>query len=295
MGKNSPKDSKKPYEMVKHVYYSSFATLLAHPARVFLNRASLYQWPLQTIIASYPYLLKGLSYNLVRGTLATGSQSAAKHVVQERMGLLSGMVAASLCGTAVATWVETPFLRKTLLQEVQGTSLWRVNKTLSSLYFLREAGFSFAVLAKNDLSPSAQYAALFGGAWVTAVAHKFAALEAIRDTLPREITAPDFRHGVVTTIRNMAMGDIYSHSVFQVPFKNPKHLLAMISNLMHVSCGANMYLFRLLYLVTFREAYFLASQTEPNLISHSAVFFRKTLVFTPQKVENDAYSPPDCI
>lgn len=259
------KNKKEPTDLLKHVGYSAIATLISHPARVCLNRASMYLWPHTTIRYSYPYLFRGLGLNFFRGTFATGSQSYAKEVVHERTGLLSaGIGAAAFCGAVVATGIETPFIRTTMIQGQPSApfSLWRFSPTLSSLYFLREGGFSFAVLAKKDLSVTAQYGVLFFAAWVTAITHKFAALEANRDRLPQGMTIPNFKEGIAYTMKSMAHGNVYTHPVFQVPFKNPASNLAKFGNLMHVSCGVNMYVFRLLYLAIFREVYQLAAEND---------------------------------
>jgi hypothetical protein len=260
------KNKNEPTELLNHVGYSAIATLVAHPSRVCLNRASTYQWPHTTIRYSFPYLFRGIGLNFFRGSLATGSQSYAKEVVQERTGILSaGIGAAAFCGTVIATGIETPFIRKTMIQGQAGTSfsLMRFSPTLSSLYFCREAGFSLAVLSKNDLSINAQYGVLLVGAWITAVTHKFVALEATRDQLPQGMRVPHFKDGLFTTIKSMAHGNVYTHPGFQAPFKNPASNLAKIGNLMHVSCGINMYVFRLLYLAIFREAYQLSAEYVP--------------------------------
>lgn len=254
-----------PKNLLFHVACSAAASLASHPNRVWLNRASLYQSPLATIFESKPYLLKGIFFNLLRGSMMTGTQSFIKNTTQEKWGLFASIIAAAGCGSLVATMVETPFIRKTMTLNTPGTHypLWRFSPTLTSLYFAREAGFSLAVLTKNDVSPVAQYSLLFSSGWLTAVAHKFVALEATRDSLPKGVTIPDFREGIFSSVKAMARGGVYTHPVFEVPYKNPVTLPAMMRNLMHVSCGANMYLFRLLYLVVFKEAYHMATQVLP--------------------------------
>lgn len=269
------KNKNESTELLNHVGYSAIATLTAHPSRVCLNRASMYLWPHTTLRYSFPYLFRGIGLNFFRGSLATGSQSYVKEVVQERTGLLGpAIVAAAFSGAVVATGIETPFIRKTMIQGQAGTSfsLMRFSPTLSSLYFCREAGFSLAVLSKNDLSINAQHGVLLVGAWITAVTHKFIAIEATRDKLPQGITVPNFRDGCVSTIKSMAYGNVYTHPAFQAPFKNPVSNLAKIGNLMHVSCGINMYVFRLLYLAIFREAYQLSAEHVPSMKAKMGCF-----------------------
>lgn len=258
-------EEKKPVNLLFHIACSAVATLTAHPSRVWLNRASLYQSPITTILESKPYLLKGVFFNLMRGSVMTGSQSYVKTIAQEKWGLVASIVASGSCGAIVASLVETPFIRKTMTQNTPGThySLSRFSPTLTSLYFLRETGFSLAVLTSNDLSRAAQNSLLLISAWATAVIHKFVALEATRDNLPKGMTVPDFREGIFSSIKSMARGNVYTHPVFEVPCKNPVTKFALMRNLMHVSCGANMYLFRLLYLVVFKEAYHLATKAIP--------------------------------
>lgn len=266
--KNENKTTANTNSLIPHVGYSAMATLLAHPVRVCLNRASLFNQvslnPFPNMIATVkdalPYLPKGILINLIRGSMATGSQSYAKQHAQAWGGLGAGILAASVTGTIVASFVETPFVRRTMGQGGD-IPLWRFSMATSSMYFLREIGFSLAVLAKNDLSPVSQQAVLMGATYFTAAAHKLAALDATRDMLPHGVSVPNLREGIIYTIRSMANGNVYTHPAFKVPFPNPSSWIAKTGNFLHVSCGANMFVFRLAYLVAFREAYHLAKES----------------------------------
>lgn len=297
--RDSQQETPKPNSMVPHVGYSAVATLIAHPVRVCLNRASMFNQvslnPFPNIIATLqdarPYLPKGILINLIRGSMATGTQSYAKQHVQAWGGLSAGILAAALTGTAVASFVETPFVRRTMGQSGE-LPLWRFSTSLSSMYFLREIGFSFAVLAKNDLSPVSQQAVLIGATYFTAAAHKMAALDATRDMLPHGVTVPNLREGVFYTIRSMANGDIYTHPAFKVPFANPANWLRKTGNFLHVSCGANMFVFRLAYLMAFREAYHLAREITSVTNGWGGFFRRNQPASTASRVEvSDRVTP----
>lgn len=263
-----------PVNFLHHVMNSAMATAASQPARVLLNRAKLYSNPFATMTGSYPYFLTGLGINVLRGSLATGMQSWAKHKVQEQYGLMPAIMAASLCGAGVATFVETPYIRMTTMEHLPGAkySLWRFSPALSSCYYLREVGFTLAVLAKKDLSPAGQWGALLVSAWVTATLHKMAVMGAIGDSMERHGSLPKYSDGMFTTIRNIATGGTYTHPEFAVPFKNPVSFLAKVGNLMHVSCGVNMFVFRLLYLATFGQAYSYATETSPSLLKRMSFF-----------------------
>ena len=256
---------KKSDNLLFHVTCSGLSTLTSHVPRVWLNWASKCQSPLETIVKSKPYLLNGVFINLIRGSSMTGGQSWVKTLTQEKFGFYASIASAAMCGSILASLFETPYIRTTMIENRPGVSysLWRFSPTLTSLYFKREAGFSLAVLTKDDLPPAAQYGSLLAGAWFTATIHKFAALEAIRDTLPKGTTIPDFREGICSTVKSMARGGVYTHPVFKVPCENPDTYFALMRNLLHVSCGANMYLFRLIYLAVFKLAYDTSTKVIP--------------------------------
>lgn len=277
----------KTTELQHNVISSGLTTVLVHPFRVFLNQASKYQWPHTTVINGTPFLFKGIGINFARGSVATGLQSQTKNIVQHKWGLLSGVTAAACCGAVVATCMETPLIRKTM---ALNAPLWRLNPTLFSLYLIREWGFSLTVLAKQDLSPWAQTGTLYSMAWVTAAVHKLVVIEASRD-LQKHVTAPDFRQGIGFTIMSMARGGVYTHPAFQAPFKNPANIPAMIGNLLHVSCGVNMYVFRLLYLAAFGEVLQRTSENLPSITNSIVGFFNKPKPIIPLKKEQDKEPP----
>lgn len=256
---------KKPDNLLFHVTCSGWSALVSHGPRVWLNQASKYQSPKQTIVESWPYLANGIFLNVLRGAIMTGVQSYVKTLTQDKFGFYGSVFWAAASASMAASVFETPFIRKTMIPKVPEVSysLWRFSPTLTSLYFKREAGFTVAVLTKDDLPPAAQFGTLLVGAWFTATMHKFAALEAVRDTLPKDVTIPDFREGLGFTVKSMARGGVYTHPVFKVPHKNPETYFALMRNLLHVSCGANMYLFRLIYLAVFKLAYDMSTRVVP--------------------------------
>lgn len=272
----TPSIEKKPDSAWSHICRSFMATLVAQPVRACLNRASMYrdykfyEAPFVTIADSRPYLWKGLLINLLRGSLATGSQSYVKHWAQDWGGFYLSVAAAAVSGATVASFVETPYIRKTL--GVKGHPLFYFNPSLSAMYLFREFGFTLTVLAKNDMSPVQQNAVLLTSTWLTAIAHKFASIYSIRDTLPKDLTIPEFRQGFRYTIASMARGDVYTHPAFQVPIKNPVNLKGLAHNLLSVTCGANMFIFRLAYLVVFREVYNLVKDAEPGVFKWMGLF-----------------------
>jgi hypothetical protein len=193
--------------------------------------------------------------------------------------MFAGIMASATSGTFTATFVETPFMRKTMLEpgeQASIRSLFRFSVPLSSLYFLREVGFTVAVLGSKDMSPNAQYGALLGATWATAAIHKMASLEAIRDKLPKDKTIPDFSKGISYVIRSMARGDIYTHPAFKVPFPMAANKWALGANFLHASCGINMFIFRLAYLATFKQAYLFAENMGSS-VSRNGLFANKQL------------------
>ncbi len=279
----APVEEKIPESPWSHIRCSFMATLVCQPIRACLNRASMYrdykfyEAPFVTIADSRPYLWAGLPLNLLRGSLATGSQSYMKHWAQSWGGFYWSVSAAAVSGATVATFVETHYIRKTL--GVSGP-LFLFSPSLSAMYLLREIGFTLTVLSKKDMSPLQQNAVLLTSTWVTAIAHKFASIYATRDTLPKEVTIPEFRQGVRYTINAMARGDVYTHPAFQVPIKNPSNLKDLARNLMSVTCGANMFIFRLTYLLVFREVYNLVKESETSVFKWMGLFPDKKTIPT---------------
>lgn len=258
-----------------HLACSFVGTVFGQVPRVLLGRSYMYANPWACVMGSYPYFLNGLGINMIRGTSATGFQSWTKSTVQEQYGLTPSLVAASFGGAMIATGLETYFIRKTNLDDLLRASLpaMRFSPALTSLYFAREVGFTTAVLAKKDLSPTGQKAAILCGAYFTGSMHRLAAFEATRDSLKQGITGPDLREGLVTTVRKMTFGG-YTHAGFQVPVPNPVTRSAMIRNFLSVSCGANTFVFRLLYLAVFNEGYSFAEERLPSIKSGYGFFAR---------------------
>lgn len=292
---SSPSDQTS-FNPVEHSARTTLSILATHIPRVLQNRASTELWPAPTFFNSIPHMHKGLGLNFLRGTVAFGTQSWLKDMVQNkthhlghRLSTTVSIAAAGACGAAVATVFETLFLRKTILagQPNNHYTLWRFTPTLTSMYFAREMGFILIILGKNDMTPIEQNMALFTGAWFTGMCHRMASLEAIKDTLKPSITIPDFRQGVFSTIANMAKGGVYSHPTFDVPFKNPARFSTMTINFLQVSCGLNMYLYRLMYLWSLRLINDELKKMEPvKMITSSIGFFSK-----PQTLKQEPDEP----
>lgn len=237
---------------------SAFAAGFAHPARVLLNRASLFPTVKETFVKSIPYLLSGLPINVLRGGSAIGLQDYVNDLVKQSSGHLSstmrsmlGITATSGAGTIVAATLETCLIRKTNIDKASlgvKPKLWRITPSLPAFYFAREVGFTVIVFNSDNLPSYQKYPIQLGGACYTGMMHKFASLEAVRDLLPREITIPHFaKDGFAQTISAIAHGK-YTHPSMQVKYKNPDNLAKKTYNFFQAACGMRMFVFRCGYL-----------------------------------------------
>lgn len=242
----------------KQIGIASGATFFMHPVRVALNRASFHSSPLATVRDAYGYLFKGAGFNIIRGGLSNGllsfaNDSTRSYFGDSAFGKFAGLIAASIAGTGVAAFVETPFMRKNAASHLNFSSLYKFNTPITGYFFLRELGFSGAVLISKDLSTTAHYSILLTAAWLTAACHKLVMIEATKDLAKNTFTVPDYSKGVGQVIRNLANG-AYTHPTLHVPIIKPTTLLQRSANVLYASCGPNMFFFRLLYLKGFTEA-----------------------------------------
>lgn len=273
------------FSFVRDILYPGGSTLLTHPFRVALNLSPSYTSWRTTVLHTWPRLFNGMAVNVLRGTCSSGSQFYVKRFTQEYAGFSAGILAASMSGTAVASFVETRLIRKNNLSPhlIGQPSLWRFNTPLTLLYLTREFGFTMGVLTKKDLSPGAQNVTLALSAAFTASIHKLAVSEATRDFLPKGVTVPDFRDGVGFTLRAIAQGNHYTHPSFQVKYPHPDTAAKQVINFMGAACGWNVFRFRLLYLLTFREAY----DHMPMLVEKAQGHFRLFIRDIKAPVQNN--------
>jgi hypothetical protein len=214
--------------------------------------------------------------------MATGSQAFSKQETEEffrkrenlkSFGFVAGVGASTIAGAVIGSIFETAFIRKDLAKGAL-ISLMRYNCPLFTMYLIREAGFSLSVVASSEMPRSKQNMILVGMTPFIAWAQKAIVTESGRDLLPAGKTVPNFEEGVFSTFRSMARGDKYTHEAYQVLFKNTTNPLKLMANFMHVACGANMLLWRWIYLVTFREILQCAAAAKPSL-SEGFGFFSK--------------------
>lgn len=240
-----------------HIGTAAAATLGVHPIRVGLNLASLNPSLFETAKQVPSCLIKGLSFNLVRGALNTGLQSHANLTMQQQVtnnvaGLFSGLIAATLTGTVVSAITELPFMRKNAGARGLSLSLFKCNRSIGQFFMLREFGFSSAVLISKDFTPSAHYSILFMAAWLTAACHKLAMLEATKNYKAEGYTIPDYSKGMKQAMVQISKGR-YTHPALRVPHANPATFFQHSVNLLQATCGPNMFFWRLAYLKMFAE------------------------------------------
>lgn len=266
-------------------------TIASHLPRVWLNRSIYHRNPLNVLLDSAKYWHTGILLNLTRGfsvfTLQALSKNAVNHYYSPTSptGHFASLLAPATMGTLVATMVETIFIRKTTRQSgialPAHIPLTRFSAPLSSCYFMREMGFSLAVLGSKDLPSTLYYPAFVGTAFLTSIFHRYATLEATADMSTGN---PDFkRDGVFTTIRNIARGGVYTNETLRVPITNPVTNLDYTRNFLTVSCSPTTFLFRLIHLSIFTGAYQYGLKSAPELK-------RKFLLF--QEPVNKTPPPP---
>lgn len=266
--KSSDRPSQSSLSLTKHVEMAGLATLILHPVRVALNFASYNPSIFATVNAVYRYMLqadanvlRATSYNILRGAMNTGFQAHANHVAQDSvqqdwLRKPAGLVAATLTGTVVASFVEVPFMRQNaadpLSAKLPFSSLFKFNVPIQSFFVAREFGFTGAVLISKDLPAAAHYSILLTAAWLTASCHKLVMIEATKDLASKQYTYPDYSKGMRHTFFQLSQG-AYTHPALRVPISNPATMLQRTANVLYATCGPNMFFWRLVYLKSFSE------------------------------------------
>jgi len=246
-----------------HIAAAGGATVFMHPIRVGLNRAAYHNGPLNTFHLSalstlkdtWTYLFKGCTFNIIRGSMSSGlqayaNQEARDYYGENLFGKLAGLITASVVGTAIASFFETPFMRRNAGADLKLSALFRLNKPITAFFFAREVGFSSAVLAANDYPKFGYYTILATAAWGSAICHKFLMIETTKD-LGKQYTTPDYSKGFRHTLSELARG-AYTHPSLTVAYKNPSSFFQRSANVLYATSGLNMFTFRLLYFAGFK-------------------------------------------
>lgn len=242
-------------KVANDVFVAASATACTQPTRMLSTYSCLYISPFQTFKNALPNIFNGLHINVFRGAFMTGTQLFTKDIGHECAGFAGAILAVAMSGAGIASILETPLIRKSL----NAQTLHHFTPSLFFLYTLRESTVGVGVLVKNNLSPREKDAVLATCGTVTAGMQKFITVDAARDTLAKDITAPDFRQGIVKTFRALGNGE-YNHPAFQVPFPSPNTRLTKAINVFYqISGGPNAIGFRILHLFIFREALLFAS------------------------------------
>jgi hypothetical protein len=63
---------------------------------------------------------------------------------------------------------------------------------------------------------------------------------------------PDYSKGIGHAINNISNG-AFTHPTLHVPISNPTTLFHRATNVLHATCGPNMFFWRLVYLKAFTE------------------------------------------
>lgn len=275
---NNNNNKTQPSDATTHLVSAFMPIIIGHPLKVGLNLAAYQRdlFPLLNTLRTSWHA--SLFLNWTRGTSAVFSQSLCKQIAETYFSQnttrskVAGWGAAAIAGTIVATFIETIFIRKTACN-IDITQFLKLPKTFVSptllcYYLVREAGFSFFVLSKNEISPELYYPALFATAYLTATSHKLATWEATADIIQatsKNTTPNATRDGILPTLRAIAYGNVYTHPAFQTPIKSPRTSSQLFYNFFVVSCGFNMLLIRTLHLMLFDTVRSLTIEAMPKV------------------------------
>lgn len=208
-------------------------------------------------------MFQALGLNITRGVVTTAAASYSREKVKEQVGKSTAWsnfysaVVTGLGGAGVATLLETPYIRETLRKPTQPRSLFPFSyfsKQLTGFYFLRDFTFTYGVLGAAEMTPVARNAALLGATGVNAGMHKLITLEVGKDLIAAEGTVPNYRKGFGYVLKSLANGNVFTHPALKAPFQQPGSLLKKMANVMAVTCGPNVFMFRLAYTFIFSEA-----------------------------------------
>ena len=187
---NSTRDDlaivEKPHELVipkaaNDVFVAASATACSQPTRMLSTYSCIYTSVFQTFKNALPNVFNGLHINVMRGGMMTGTQLFAKDIGHEAAGFSGAIIAVAFSGASIATFLETPLIRKSL----NAKSLNHFTSSLFFLYAMRETTVGLGVLVKNNLSPRQKDAVLALCGTATAGLQKFITVDAARDTLAK--------------------------------------------------------------------------------------------------------------
>lgn len=269
------------------------ATAVVHPIRVNLSRAQNDFWPWMTAINGWKaegwrLLVKGFPINLARGTGSTATAAFAKQLagtyVTDKhpwVATATMLTAASFAEMVVAYACETWFIRRSNLDAnnmLNGVkfSPHRFTPALLPLYFVRGLGFNSVVLFSKHLPPEQENPILIAGTIFSAASQKFINGVATSDIEKHKGKGimPDFKEGMLKTLRNVARGDVYTHASYKGYYMNPASFTKQVANLFYVGCTPSMFCWRLGYLYSVKYVFNMAEEKHTSVLSKVSLFAR---------------------
>jgi hypothetical protein len=242
----------------------SFATLVAHPARVWLNDAGAKRNPIETISDAGPRMRKDAALNIFRGIGATCIQSVTKRMMQQYCGedtlcaRFAGTVCAGFAGV-IATPIEVIFVRKNLIGDPDGPwrDYWKkygrgkYNRYTYGFYTARELGFCIGAFdAVNMQWPQYLFTLAIVSVWTGAM-HNLVTRTVTKDIARNEHLIPDWeKEGILKGLYGIADGK-YKEGPFKALYSNPATVTQRTKNLLSATCSWNMFAFRSFYLAVF--------------------------------------------
>jgi hypothetical protein len=292
-------DTQKP-TYLSHILGPLTGALGSHIPRVWLNRAVYHTQFFGVLKDTKQYWHSGLSLNVARCYASVLTQSSVRATSQYYCGSdnsasskAAALFAPALASTFVAVTIETPFIRKSTQQKPSHLpspiAFTKCNIPLTAFYFCRELGFSNYLFGQKDLINTL---AITG---YTAICHKGIIWEATNDMLqPDKMgTTPHFsRDGFGYTVKALAKGNTYTHPTCRVPIKNPVNTLQLMVNLLSVSCGKNLFLFRFIHLNVLSMTFEFGNQTLAPRLANSFPFWqKKSAAAVTTQIDTDKLQP----
>lgn len=276
--------SEEPIPQSRPVLSAFLSTSAVQPVRVMMSRAPNDFWPWDTLLKGWKAMGNGLPINLLRGTVSTAASAYAKQYAGYYVNGTHPWVATSTMLTAaaaadmsVAYAFETWFIRKSNLDKNNMRngvrfSPFNFSPALLPLYLIRGIGFGSIVFFSNGLPPVQKNSILISGTVFTATAQKFISAVATGDIMARDGSVPDFKEGMIKTLRNIARGDVYTHPSYRGYFHNPASLTRQVANFLYVGCNPSMFCWRLAYLYGVRYVYDEAEKNGSKILARLSMF-----------------------
>ncbi|MDR3477675.1 MAG: hypothetical protein P4M14_06560 [Gammaproteobacteria bacterium] len=276
-----------------HILGPLTGALGSHIPRVWLNRAVYHTNFFDVLTETKQHWHQGLMLNLARCYASVLMQSSARAMTQHHLlhhdnnaSKALATFAPALASTFVAITIETPFIRESTQQNTTHLSrpipFTKFNLPLTAFYFCRELGFSSYLFGSQDLLNT-----LFITGY-TAVCHKGIIWEATTDMLQasKAGTTPNFsRDGIKYTLTGLAKGNVYTHPTCRVPVTNPANALQMLYNLLSVSCGTNLFLYRFIHLNVLSMAFEFGGKTlAPQATNHFSFWQTRDVKKQPSQI-----------